>query len=147
MSLPVFIINKTTPFVESFDRDLKINLQQSDAEASAKGLLGSGAQLQAYKRLFIEAFNALLNELKKIIFNDIKNKKLTKPEFSELRQDIQQIVDPLIIQFRSYFEGRVRQVISNVESVSSVLAGFDTALQSSLNKLFVNYEQEFDSIE
>lgn len=147
MTLPQFIINKIKPFADSFDQDLKSRLNAVDRELSAKGLIGSGVQIKRHQGELLNLLNELINKVAEIIFNDIKNKQLTKPEFYTLQADIEQLIKPLIDGFRNNFEKEVRRLIPKEESTSSVIADFDSDLQSQLAKHFVNIEQQFDALQ
>lgn len=147
MTLPQFILDKVKPFIDSFNRDLKSKLDVADRELSAKGLIKSGARVKRYQAEFLSLLNELINKIAETIFNDIKNKQLAKPEFSALRISIEQLIQPLIDQFRIDFATQVRQLIPKGESANSIVTGFDNDLQSQVNKQFIDVEQEFDAIQ
>ncbi len=105
----------------------------------------SGYQIKRHQELLLKNVEDFANKIKTIIFNEIKNKKIAKPDFSEIKSAITKIIKEASNEFRNQFVEEVEDLVKKSTS-DQIIKELDNKFNNLLKRLFVVIEQEFDAI-
>jgi len=131
--------DKINPFIENFKQELEKSKKELGRELSAKGLYDSGVRFIKTEDLFLELIEKLIIKTKEILYNEIKNDKIKKPDFLEIKSTIKKTVDHLIENFKDDIK---KEKLSKAFNE----AEFKQKVKNLIERLFVDMEQEFDNI-
>ena len=131
---------KIQPLVKQYEQELK-NLR----EKINNDELDAGSYLEAHKDAFFDQLEQLSHQIKNTVFEDIKNKKIEKPDLGKLQAFMKEKLYPLKDTFRQGYEKLIKEILGE-GAVEGVLNAFDGQLAKFFIRLFTTYGQQLDDM-
>lgn len=131
---------KANILIEKYERDLanlKSEINQKEWDATG--------YIEAHKDAFLGRIEQLSHEIKETIFDDIKNKKMEKPDFKKIQTFLEKKLYPVKQAFRVTHQKLVKEMLGE-GLVEGIIKAFDGELGRLFIRLFTSFSQQMDDL-
>lgn len=131
---------KVSALINNYEKELKSLRDKIDQEE-----WDTTGYIEAHKDIFFDRLEHLTHEMKETVFDEVKNKKMEKPDFKQVQTFLEKKLEPLKQAFRVSYQKIVKEMLGE-GMITGVLKAFDGELGRLLIRLFTNFSQQLDDL-